>query len=259
MFAVNRFGDTVFYKPVGKAYKTVIPKFARRGIGNFFDNLKTPRSSMNNFLQGKPGRGFSELARFIFNSSLGVGGLFDVAAAGDMQRFDEDFSQTLSVWGVPDGPFLMIPIWGPRTVLSAAALPVDMGTFHDAYSRFSQGDLEQARAGFERFRHLDLDHIGAPVAELADAEERFHVARFNIGINYAHLGDRERSLRAFRELIDRHTGQLTDIIQLFAESPATRTVIAHQPGFAEALARTCPELFEMPHQGQSTETGAGEV
>ena len=128
MFAVNRFGDTVFYKPVGKAYKTVIPKFARRGVGNFFDNLKTPRSSMNNFLQGKPGRGFSELARFIFNSTLGVGGLFDVAAAGDMQRFDEDFSQTLAVWGVPEGPYLMIPIWGPRTVLSAAALPVDIYT-----------------------------------------------------------------------------------------------------------------------------------
>ncbi len=128
MFAINRFGDTVFYKPVGKAYKTVIPKFARRGVGNFFDNLKTPRSSMNNFLQGKPGRGFSELARFIFNSTLGVGGLFDVAAAGDIERFDEDFSQTLAVWGVPDGPYLMIPIWGPRTVLSAVALPVDIYT-----------------------------------------------------------------------------------------------------------------------------------
>ena len=128
MFAVNRFGDTVFYKPVGKAYKAVIPKFARRGVGNFFDNLKTPRSSMNNFLQGKPGRGFSELARFIFNSTLGVGGLFDVAAAGDMQRFDEDFSQTLAVWGLPDGPYLVIPIWGPRTVLSTVALPVDIYT-----------------------------------------------------------------------------------------------------------------------------------
>lgn len=126
MFALNRVGDTVFYKPVGKAYETVIPNFARRGVGNFFDNLKTPRSMVNNFLQGKPGRGLSEFARFFFNSMIGVGGLFDVAAAGDLARYDEDFSQTLAVWGIPEGPYLVIPIWGPRTLLSAVALPVDI-------------------------------------------------------------------------------------------------------------------------------------
>ena len=128
MFAVNRFGDKIIYKPLGKAYKTVVPSFARKGVNNFFDNLRTPSSALNNFLQGKPGRGFSELARFMFNSTLGIGGLFDVAAAGDLERFDEDFSQTLAVWGVPDGPYIVVPIWGPRTVLSAAALPVDFVT-----------------------------------------------------------------------------------------------------------------------------------
>lgn len=128
MFAVNRFGDQIFYKPFGKAYKAVVPSFARKGVNNFFDNLTTPRSSLNNFLQGKPGRGFNELARFLFNSTLGVGGLFDVAAAGGMQRYDEDFSQTLAVWGVPEGPYLVIPIWGPRSMLATAALPVDFTT-----------------------------------------------------------------------------------------------------------------------------------
>ena len=73
MFAVNRFGDKVVYKPFSKGYEAVVPSFARKGVYNFFDNLKTPRSSVNNFLQGKPGRGFSELARFFFNSTLGVG------------------------------------------------------------------------------------------------------------------------------------------------------------------------------------------
>jgi phospholipid-binding lipoprotein MlaA len=125
MFAVNRFGDKIFYKPFGKAYKAVVPSFARKGVNNFFDNLTTPRSSLNNFLQGKPARGFNELARFLFNSTLGVGGLFDVAAAGGMQRYDEDFSQTLAVWGIPEGPYLVIPIWGPRSALATAALPVD--------------------------------------------------------------------------------------------------------------------------------------
>ena len=99
MYAVNRFGDKILYKPFGKAYKAVIPSFARKGVNNFFDNLTTPRSALNNFLQGKPSRGFNELIRFTFNSTLGLAGLFDVAASGGMGRYDEDFSQTLSVWG----------------------------------------------------------------------------------------------------------------------------------------------------------------
>ena len=125
MFTVNRVGDKIIYKPFGKVYKAVVPSFARKGVNNFFDNLMTPRSSVNNFLQGKPGRGFSEFARFIFNSTLGVGGLFDIAAAGDLERYDEDFSQTLAVWGIPEGPYVVIPIWGPRSLLSTAALPID--------------------------------------------------------------------------------------------------------------------------------------
>ena len=128
MFAVNRFGDKIVYKPFGKAYKAVIPSFARKGVNNFFDNLTTPRSALNNFLQGKPARGFNEIGRFLFNSTLGIGGLFDVAAKGGMDRYDEDFSQTLAVWGVPDGPYLVVPIWGPRTVLSTASIPVDFVT-----------------------------------------------------------------------------------------------------------------------------------
>ena len=128
MFAVNRFGDKIIYKPFGKAYKTVVPSFARKGVYNFFDNLKTPRSAVNNFLQGKPGRGFSELGRFIFNSTAGIGGLFDVAGASDLERFDEDFAQTLAVWGLPEGPYVVIPIWGPRSMLSTVALPVDFAS-----------------------------------------------------------------------------------------------------------------------------------
>lgn len=128
MFAANRFGDKIVYKPFGKAYKAVVPSFARKGVNNFFDNLRTPSSSLNNFLQGKPERGLNEIARFIFNSTLGLGGLFDIAASGGMERYDEDFGQTLAVWGAPDGPYIVIPVWGPRTVLSTVALPVDFVT-----------------------------------------------------------------------------------------------------------------------------------
>lgn len=75
-------------------------------------------------------------------------------------------------------------------------------------------------------------------------DSRFFVVLFNIGVNYAHLGDQERSLAAFRQLIDRHPDKLADIIDLFANSDATRSVMSHQPGFAEALFGACPELFE---------------
>jgi tetratricopeptide (TPR) repeat protein len=83
-------------------------------------------------------------------------------------------------------------------------------------------------------------------AGLADRDERFFFARFNIGMYYATLRRPERSLRAFRELLDRHPGRVSEVAQLFLRSPKTRAAIDRQPGFAEALLRSCPELFEQP-------------
>lgn len=117
--------DKYFLRPVASGYRKIMPSPVRRGITNFFSNLTTPRSALNNFLQGKPKRGFNELGRFLFNSTLGIGGLFDVAAAGGMERYDENFAQTLSVWGVPDGPYIVLPFWGPNMASDAFALPVD--------------------------------------------------------------------------------------------------------------------------------------
>lgn len=118
--------DRVTLKPIAKGYRKVMPKFARRGVTNFSDNLFTPRSALNNFLQGKGKSGFSDIARFVINSSIGIGGLFDVASAAGLEEYGEDFSQTLAVWGLPDGPYVYIPILGPHTLLDAVALPVDL-------------------------------------------------------------------------------------------------------------------------------------
>lgn len=126
LFAVNHAVDKLTFRPLAKGYRKITPVFARRGVANFFDNLSTPRSSLNNFLQGKPSRGFSELGRFLFNSTLGLGGLIDVATAGGMESFDEDFSQTFAVWGLPQGPYTVLPILGPNTVLDVIALPFDI-------------------------------------------------------------------------------------------------------------------------------------
>lgn len=118
--------DRAIMKPIAKGYNFIIPSFARRGVSNFTDNLRTPRSAMNNFLQGKPRRGFDDLARFMFNSTIGIVGLFDVASAGGLEEYDEDFGETLAVWGVPDGPYVVLPLFGPHTLRDAIALPVDI-------------------------------------------------------------------------------------------------------------------------------------
>ena len=121
LYAVNDAFDRVTLKPIARGYKAVVPEFARRGVTNFSRNLFTPRSAVNNFLQGKPGPGFSELG-----STLGIGGLIDVATAQGMPQYDEDFGQTLAVWGIPEGPYLFIPILGPNTLLDAVSTPVDI-------------------------------------------------------------------------------------------------------------------------------------
>ena len=126
VYRVNTVVDNATLKPVAKGYKKVLPTPVRRGIANFFANLLTPRSAINNFLQGKMSRGFDDIARFFFNSSIGIGGIFDVASAGGLETYDETFSQTLAVWGVPQGPYLMLPLLGPKSLLDAAALPVDI-------------------------------------------------------------------------------------------------------------------------------------
>jgi phospholipid-binding lipoprotein MlaA len=126
LYAINDAVDRVTLRPIARGYKAVVPEFARRGVTNFSRNLFTPRSAVNNLLQGKPGPGFSELGRFIINSTLGIGGLIDVATAQGMPEYDEDFGQTLAVWGIPEGPYLFIPLLGPNTLLDAVSTPVDI-------------------------------------------------------------------------------------------------------------------------------------
>ena len=125
LYQVNTSSDKVTTKPLARGYQKIVPSPVRSGVSNFFRNLTTPRSVLNNFLQGKPKRGFSELGRFLFNSSLGVGGLFDIATAGGMEEYREDFGQTAAVWGVPDGPYVMLPFLGPQTLRDALLMPLD--------------------------------------------------------------------------------------------------------------------------------------
>ncbi len=119
VYKVNDFGDRYLARPVAKGYEKVTPRVLRLGVSNFFDNLRYPITIVNDLLQGKIRQGGADLARLALNSTLGVFGLFDPATQAGLKEHDEDFGQTFAVWGVPEGPYLVVPIFGPYTVTSA--------------------------------------------------------------------------------------------------------------------------------------------
>ena len=126
LYGFNQGLDKISFKPLAKGYVKVIPSPVRRSVTNFSRNLSTPGSAINNFLQGKPGNGIRELSRFFVNSTIGIGGLFDIASQSGVEANSEDFGQTAAVWGIPSGPFVMLPFFGPRSVRDALTLPLDI-------------------------------------------------------------------------------------------------------------------------------------
>ena len=126
VFKFNDAVDRNALKPAATAYKKVLPSFVQTGVNNFFFNLADVWSSANNLMQGKGERGLSDITRFVINSTFGLGGVIDIASDAGLQRHSEDFGQTLGYWGVPSGPYVMLPLLGPSTLRDTAGLPVDI-------------------------------------------------------------------------------------------------------------------------------------
>lgn len=125
MFGFNEAVDSAVIKPVAKGYRAATPNWLRRGVGNFFNNLEDMWSVVNNGLQGR-GQDFSDsVGRVMVNTTLGLLGILDVASELNIERHPADFGLTLGRWGVPPGPYVVLPILGPRTLREVAALPVD--------------------------------------------------------------------------------------------------------------------------------------
>lgn len=125
-FAFNEKLDAWVLKPVAQGYDTVTPGPVRVGVTNFFGNLGDIWVGVNNLLQGKPVDALSDLGRFVVNSTMGVAGLIDVASPMGLERHGEDFGQTLAVWGVGGGPYVVLPVFGPRTLRDSGGLLFDM-------------------------------------------------------------------------------------------------------------------------------------
>ena len=128
IFWFNEQADRFVLAPVAKGWDFVVPDLVQTGVANVFDNLSMPVVLLNDLLQGKPGAGFYDLLRILFNTTLGIGGIFDVASAVDIPDNDEDFGQTLAVWGVPSGPYLVLPILGPASPRHGVGMAADAFT-----------------------------------------------------------------------------------------------------------------------------------
>jgi phospholipid-binding lipoprotein MlaA len=121
----NEVVDSAFLKPVATAYKQVVPPLVRTGVSNFFANLGDLWSAANNLMQLKVQAAAETILRFNVNTFFGLAGILDVAGEFGIERHREDFGQTLGRWGVPAGPYLVLPLLGPSTLRDAAALPLE--------------------------------------------------------------------------------------------------------------------------------------
>ena len=121
VFKFNVSVDKLLIKPIAKAYKKVTPEVVDTGVTNFFHNLGDVGNAVNNLLQLKIGDAVKDTERFVFNSSFGIGGLFDIATEMGLERHKEDFGQTLATWGVSSGSYVMLPVFGPSTLRDATA------------------------------------------------------------------------------------------------------------------------------------------
>lgn len=128
VFRFNEQLDRYVGKPVARAYQAVMPTVLDDAVSRFFSNLYSPITIVNALLQGKPEVAAAQTSRFMFNSTGGLAGFFDIATPMGLPRVKEDFGQTLAVWGVPSGPYVMLPLLGPSTVRDTCGRGVDIGS-----------------------------------------------------------------------------------------------------------------------------------
>ena len=142
MFNVNEAFDHTAFKPLAMLYDTVMPDFAQTIVTNFFGNINDVWYAFNNLLQGQGEKGMTDVARVMVNSVFGLGGVIDVASNLNMPKYRADFGQTLGVWGMEAGPYVVLPLIGPSTLRDTIALPAEW--YGDAWSYVDNVRLRNA-------------------------------------------------------------------------------------------------------------------
>ncbi len=125
IFDFNQVVDAALIKPAAQGYRAAVPEFGRERVHDFLVNLRAPWTFANDLLQGEFDRAGETLGRFAMNTTFGVAGIMDVAAEAGLPAHEEDFGQTLAVWGVEEGPYIVLPIFGPSTLRDTGGMAVD--------------------------------------------------------------------------------------------------------------------------------------
>ena len=180
IYKFNSVVDSVALKPLAKGYKAVTPDIVEAGVGNFFANIGDVGTLINNVLQLKIKDAAVDLSRVLFNTTIGLGGVIDVASGMGLEKHSEDFGQTLGAWGVPSGPYLVMPLFGPSTLRDAPAsfIPLDAWRYVE---------------------HVPTRNVGY-ATRLVDGRSRLFQAESLISgdeylfIREAYLGNREKSV-----------------------------------------------------------------
>jgi phospholipid-binding lipoprotein MlaA len=163
---VQKFNDKLddyFMKPLAEGYQWITPAFVDRSISNFFNNIDDIGVTINDLLQFKLADGAMDAGRFIINSTVGLAGFFDVASKVDLPKHSEDFDQTLGKWGLPSGPYLVLPFFGPSSPRGAAGLVGD-----SAMNPISYANATAISSGLYGVRTLDVRADNLSASRIAD-------------------------------------------------------------------------------------------
>ena len=195
MYAFNDTLDSAIVKPAAKGYRAITPDFVETGVRNVFGNLDDVSIGVNNVLQGKLTDAGSDVGRILVNTTIGIGGLFDIASKMGLRKHEEDFGQTLGVWGVPSGPYLVLPFFGPSTLRDSPSIPVDRILLDPlTYVELKTGERVAINA-------LDLVSLRAELLSLEDAVEGISQDQYTL-IREAYLDRREFLLNDGQTVVD---------------------------------------------------------
>jgi phospholipid-binding lipoprotein MlaA len=163
MYKFNFYFDKYLFLPVVNSYEYVAPVFVQQRVSSFFSNIGEVRNFTNSLFQLKGGESLTTLTRFLTNSTLGLGGLFDPATGFGLERADQDFGKTLGVWGLESGPYLVLPIFGPSSLRDASGLAVDKTIRYGIYAAvdpFGNSDNGSAiDTGITALEAVDMRHL----------------------------------------------------------------------------------------------------
>jgi phospholipid-binding lipoprotein MlaA len=163
IYRFNFYFDKYLFLPVVNGYEFITPTFLQERISGFYNNLDELQNFSNSLFQLKGLEAVTTLGRFVTNSTVGLGGLFDPATSFGLERHDQDFGKTLGYWGAGSGPYLVLPLFGPSSVRDAGGLAVDSGITYGVYSVIdpfgSTGNSFAISAGVTTLMTVDLRHL----------------------------------------------------------------------------------------------------